>query len=531
MASIELYNENGHRCLAFTDLVDGEGIPSNQFLIVDENHAALIDPGGDLTYIPLSSALLRYIDLTSLDLIIASHQDPDIITSLPRWMKFTSCKVAVSALWARFLPHLIPDYDEISVLDRLLPIADDGARLQVGRSHIRALPAHFLHSAGNFSFLDETSGILFSGDVGSAAGLNWGTDASIDQMKNEMRKFHERYMGSQHALRLWVTMVRNLNPRLIIPQHGPPIPQEKTDEFLDWLYNLRCGVDLLNSKTYALGVESEMDDLTEGDDPEVDQRLERANKRLRDLLAGEKLRRRQMEHTLLLQQRTVAMGEMVGSIAHQWRQPINSMALLLQDLKQAFEFGELDRPYMEDSARQMGDLLKEMSRTIDDFRSYFRHEKEPSVFLVHEQIARVMSLMAAGFRSANIQVEAKLDDQCRVSGYPNEFAQALLNILNNARDVIQERAVPHGKVTIQVGREDDNVVITLADNGGGITATPIERIFEASYTTKAGSLGTGLGLSIAHQIIVGHLCGELSAGNVDGGAEFRIVLPVAGDPS
>lgn len=529
MASVELYNENGHRCLAFTGLAKGEGIPSNQFLVVDDNHAALIDPGGDLTYVPLSAALVRYIDLPLLDLVITSHQDPDVIASLPRWMKFSSCKVAVSSLWARFLPHLVPEYDHVSVRDRMIEIPDAGTRLQLGRGFIRALPAHFLHSPGNFSFLDESSGILFSGDVGSCAGLHWVSDASHDEMKMEMRVFHERYMASGSALRLWVSMVREIKPRLIVPQHGPPIPAEKTEEFLDWLWNLRCGVDLLNGGMYGLnepGITLE-DGTSLSEDPRAAQhRLELDNQKLRDLLGFEKIRRMNVEQTLLAMQRSVAIGEVVGSIAHQWRQPINSMALLLQDLKQAFEFGELDAAYMADSTKQMSDLLNEMSRTVDDFRSYFRADKEPVAFNVRDQIERVLGLVGASLRSANVSVVRDLDETCVASGYPNELAQALLNILNNARDVIQERKVPNGTVWIRLFRDGDDLVVTIADNGGGIQANPIEQIFESSYSSKQGTMGTGLGLSIARKIVVGHLCGDLTARNTNIGAEFRITLPL-----
>ena len=105
--AIELYRDDRHVCLAFTDLVTGKGIQANQFLILHDGHAALIDPGGALTYTPLSMAIGKHIRIKELDLILASHQDPDIIASLDKWIHYTQCKVAISRLWDRFLPHLI----------------------------------------------------------------------------------------------------------------------------------------------------------------------------------------------------------------------------------------------------------------------------------------------------------------------------------------------------------------------------------------------------------------------------------------
>ena len=250
---MKLYDNANHACLFFTGLVDGEGIPSNQLMIVDSGEAALFDPGGDLTYTPLSIALSRHIPIQSaLKYVFASHQDPDIITSLPRWLMHTDCKVVTSRLWARFLPHLVSGFVankmNKSLTSRLIELPDEGERIPLGKSWIQAVPAHFLHSVGNFHFYDPVSKILFSGDVGAAA--TPGDDHSpVEDVARHiplMEGFHRRYMASNKACRIWVNRVRALDVEMLVPQHGKPfIGKDKVAQFLAWFEGLECGVDLM----------------------------------------------------------------------------------------------------------------------------------------------------------------------------------------------------------------------------------------------------------------------------------------------
>ncbi|MEZ5510448.1 MAG: MBL fold metallo-hydrolase [Gammaproteobacteria bacterium] len=250
---VKLYDSDGHVCLFVTGLVEGEGISSNQLVIVDQGEAALFDPGGELTYTPLSIELAKHIPLkSSLRYVFASHQDPDIITSLPRWLMHTDCKVVTSRLWSRFLPHLVSGFVankmNASLVDRLIALPDDGGRIKLGSNVIHAVPAHFLHSVGNFHFYDPVSRILFSGDVGAAEteGHDHEPVTDIEQHIALMEGFHRRYMASNRACRAWVKRVRLLDVDMLVPQHGQPIVGKKDIAvFLDWFERLECGVDLL----------------------------------------------------------------------------------------------------------------------------------------------------------------------------------------------------------------------------------------------------------------------------------------------
>lgn len=250
---VTLFNEAGHKCIFFTDLVEGEGIASNQLVIVSEGEAALFDPGGDLTYTPLNIALARHIDIDeNLRYVFASHQDPDIIASLPRWLMHSNCKVVSSKLWARFLPHLVSGFVSSkmnsSLLNRMIELPDEGIKIPLGDTYIQAIPAHFLHSVGNFHFYDPRSKILFSGDVGAA--MTPGEDHKfVEDMQSHiplMEGFHRRYMASNRACRAWVNRVRKLDISMIVPQHGKPIKgQPMIQQFLHWFEHLECGVDFL----------------------------------------------------------------------------------------------------------------------------------------------------------------------------------------------------------------------------------------------------------------------------------------------
>lgn len=252
-----LYDDGSHQCLMFHNLVQGNGIQANQFLIIDNGRGALIDPGGELTFAPLTVAINKYIKLSDMDYILASHQDPDVISSLGRWLMQTNAEVVCSRLWSRFLPHLASSYLEAlhgQEDQRILALPDRGGIISVGESDLYVIPAHFLHSVGNFNFYDEKSKILFSGDIGSSPG-NCNVNAPITNFErhaSDMKGFHQRYMCSRKVCQLWVEMVRGLDIQAIVPQHGKRFEGENIPRFLDWLEKLRCGVDIVQKKDFQI---------------------------------------------------------------------------------------------------------------------------------------------------------------------------------------------------------------------------------------------------------------------------------------
>ncbi|MFY0664102.1 MAG: FprA family A-type flavoprotein [Natronospirillum sp.] len=255
---IVLFDNGQHKCLMFDSLVVGEGVQSNQFLLINGQHEALIDPGGDLTYTPLSLAASRYMNVQDMDYIFASHQDPDIIGSVDRWVMHTNAKVVTSRLWSRFLPHLASDYSTRmggSLFDRIIAIPDRGARVPFGSSYIACLPAHFMHSVGNLQFFDPVSRILFSGDLGASMGDDdeHGPVRDFHAHKAAMLGFHRRYIASRKVCQLWANMVRKMDVAMIVPQHGKRFEgTAMVNQFLDWVESVDCGIDLMTQDAYRM---------------------------------------------------------------------------------------------------------------------------------------------------------------------------------------------------------------------------------------------------------------------------------------
>jgi flavorubredoxin len=250
----ELYNDGNHVCLAFYDLVDEDhdhAVQSNQFLIADSGRGALIDPGGNLTYNALLMAMQRYVSPKELKYFLASHPDPDIIASVNKWFVVSPCKVLISSLWTRFVPHFTTGRD---IEGRIVGIPDGGMDIPLGKMAIKAIPAHFMHAEGNFQFYDPVAKILFSGDLGVSlvdSKVAGEPVADFDAHVKFMEPFHRRYMVSNKILRFWAHMVRQLDIEMIVPQHGQRfVGKAMCKRFIDWVETIQCGVDLMTQDNY-----------------------------------------------------------------------------------------------------------------------------------------------------------------------------------------------------------------------------------------------------------------------------------------
>lgn len=253
--AVELYRDPQHACLMFTDLVeeDGLAVQSNQFLVIDDDVGALIDPGGNLAFHGLFASMAPYFAPQRLSYLLASHADPDIIASLDQWMTSTRAALVISRIWERFAPH----FTKVGqTQNRIIAVPDEGARLPLGRSTLWLVPAHFLHAEGNFHFYDPVSRILFTGDLG--ASMVSGAQArqpvrDLAEHLPHMEAFHRRYMVSNKILRLWTSMARQLDVDMLVPQHGAPIQgAQAIADFYDWLDQLACGIDLMDARAYQL---------------------------------------------------------------------------------------------------------------------------------------------------------------------------------------------------------------------------------------------------------------------------------------
>ena len=196
--------------------------------------------------------------------------------------------------------------------------------------------------------------------------------------------------------------------------------------------------------------------------------LKELNDTLEKRVREEAAKNREKDLLLIQQSRLAAMGEMIGNIAHQWRQPLNTIGLLFANIKDAYDFKELTEAYLEEATQNGMRLTQQMSTTIDDFRNFFRPHREAAPFSLVKSMQRALELVEASFKNNEVAIALNVTGDAQVLGFANEYSQVLLNILGNARDAIIEHQVKPGRVQIEVGHDEVNGYVVVCDNGGGI---------------------------------------------------------------
>ncbi len=244
MPNTVLYDDGAHRNVLLEDFgLGGLAVQANQHVIVHGDAGMILDPGGHKVYGAALSETMSILGNTKLRYIFLSHQDPDIVAAVNGWLMTTDAEAYISKLWVRFVPHF--GLDRL-VEDRLKPIPDEGMVLDLDGVGLPVLPAHFLHSSGNFHVFDPIAKILYSGDLGASLGMNYVYVSDFDAHLPYMEGFHKRYMASNKALRAWADMVRGLDIEIIAPQHGALFKgKEMVKRFIDWCAELPCGVDIV----------------------------------------------------------------------------------------------------------------------------------------------------------------------------------------------------------------------------------------------------------------------------------------------
>jgi flavorubredoxin len=241
MADI-LFENDEHKCVFFEDFSEGEMVPSNQHLIIHKGVGMLLDPGGHKIYSKVFSALPEYTPPSRLKYLFLSHQDPDIVASLNAWMMVTDADAYLPQIWTTFVAHFGIDS---SAMKRMCGIPDQGRIMDLEGCSLQIIPAHFLHSAGNFHVYDPISKILYSGDLGAAV-VDYRFVEDFDTHAEKMLGFHQRYMASSTACKLWAKMARQLDIEIIAPQHGAMfVGKDKVGQFIDWVEGLEVGAEYM----------------------------------------------------------------------------------------------------------------------------------------------------------------------------------------------------------------------------------------------------------------------------------------------
>ena len=246
--NLPLFEQDKHRNILLRTFDVGPEVPCNQHLIIDHDEAILLDPGGHKLYSKVFKATQKTLGKAKLKYLFLSHQDPDVVAATNGWlMALPEMQAFCSKLWHRFVAHIGPDR---LLFDRMQGIEDEGCIVPLGKSELWVLPAHFLHSSGNFHIYDPKSKILYTGDLGASLGEEYRTVTNFAEHIQYMEGFHQRYMASTKALKNWLNLVRPLEIETVAPQHGALMRGDDVTRFFDWLEQLEVGADRL--KPYAL---------------------------------------------------------------------------------------------------------------------------------------------------------------------------------------------------------------------------------------------------------------------------------------
>ena len=312
-----------------------------------------------------------------------------------------------------------------------------------------------------------------------------------------------------------------------------PILNEDGDieEFIAIRYNITKSIALTESLQQK---EEELEQLNATLEDRVKKQtkeLRKLNKTLEKRIRKEVEKNRNKDRVLFQQSRLAAMGEMIGNIAHQWRQPLSELGIILYKMKKIYKKHaiENDSDYFS-SYYDSKKVIKKMSDTIDDFRNFFDPHRPNELFCIKSALDDAMLVMQGTLQRHKIELKVDVKYEVYIKGYLNEFSQVLINLLNNSKDAFNQNLSNNRVITLEIKKIDDNyAMISFRDNAGGIKKDVIDKVFEPYFTTKHASMGTGLGLYMSRMIIQNSMGGTLEVQNYDDGVCFNIKVPVCNE--
>ena len=251
----------------------------------------------------------------------------------------------------------------------------------------------------------------------------------------------------------------------------------------------------------------------------LNEQLDEYKNHLEEKVEEEISKRKEKEKMLLQQSKLAAMAEMMDAVAHQWKQPINVINMQVDLLGYEFEDGTVDTEHIKKFQKNVFEQVSHMTDTLNEFRSFFRPNKDASEFDVKEMIKKVLLLVKDEFVKNKISIVIDDKQNFKILGVENEFKHLVLNIINNAKDAFIDNYIESREIKINLLKDETSQSIEIIDNAGGIPKHVINDIFKANVTTKEEGKGTGIGLYMSSQIATKH-DGILSVENVQGGAKF-----------
>lgn len=285
------------------------------------------------------------------------------------------------------------------------------------------------------------------------------------------------------------------------------------DERANPLGRLGCARDITEQRLTELALEKSSE------------KLRKMSNTLQQRVDEEVGKNREKDRMIMMQARQASMGEMISNIAHHWRQPLNNLGLMIQGIKIDKYYNELTDERLDESVNGCMELIQQMSSTIDTFRNFLKPVTQKCKFSLAATAQQSISFLSASLDENHIETSLEILKDSEIFSYPNEFAQAIINLLSNARNSIKEKAPNSPLIRIIVDAEEQEATVTISDNGSGISDEVMDRLFEPYFTTNRAAQGAGMGLYMAKSIIEKNMGGSIRAIKQESGATFIITLP------
>ncbi|MGB5920452.1 ATP-binding protein [Arcobacter sp.] len=242
---------------------------------------------------------------------------------------------------------------------------------------------------------------------------------------------------------------------------------------------------------------------------------------------------KEKEKMIMQQSKMAAMGEVLENIAHQWRQPLSNISTISTTINLKYEMNTLDNKEINDSMKIINDTVQYLSKTIDDFRNFFKPSNEKTYFNIQDTFEKTLLVIGNKFKNENIEFINKIDN-IKILNDNNALMQVFINLFNNSKDAFIERNITNRLLFLKTNIKNDEIILEIKDNAGGIEKNIIDKIFEPYFTTKSNSFGTGIGLYMCQEIVTKHMNGKISVENVnytynekkEKGTNFIITLPL-----
>jgi len=471
----------------------GDSFQCHPYLILNGNESILIDPGSMLEFEETVRKVETITPLSSIKYIILHHQDPDLAAAVPAIEKLINrddlLVVTHSRMTVLIKHYLIKsNYYEIDKMDNKLTCTS-GFELEF-------LTTPYCHSPGAFVSYSPKTKVLFSGDIFGGIEESWEFYAREDYFE-KAKQFHAEYMPSKDIFNFALSKIEKLDMELIAPQHGSIIQKKYIPDLIEKMKDLDCGLYI---------------------DRKYNEELIDTIRQLQ--VKDETIKAREAQ--LFQQSKMAEMGEMIGNIAHQWRQPLAVVNTIVAIMKEKNITNDLDSEDIAKKLHRIENSISYMSETIEDFMNYYKPNKEKENFSLRKAVAKSLEVLRAPLESHKVEVHVVGDHSLDIYGYLNEYIQVIVSILSNANDIMNQRQVIAPKIEIEFYQEAEEIVLLIHDNGGGIGEDIIHKIFDPYFTSKHQSQGTGLGLYIAKMIIENSMGGSLEVTNEKEGAQFSI---------